>query len=75
MWSDLIRLLWSFTVVFTQTMSEVFNLLSSPVGIPKFEVLGVVIWEGFTFVPLAMGGGAIIAIMIVGFVSLLNPFN
>ena len=69
------RILWNLTITILQAMGDVFEWLTTPKSIGKIEILGWEIMDGLTFTPLALSGGFILAILGIGLISLLNPFN
>lgn len=69
------RMAWNLVIQILRAMGDVWDFLSNPVDIGKIEVFGVTLFEGITFTPLAFGGVVILAILIIGLISLFNPFN
>ena len=67
--------LWNFVVGFLNAMDRVYIWITSPVGVKEFTIFGVTIWQDFSFIPLEIGGTVIVTILVVGIVSLINPFS
>jgi hypothetical protein len=67
------RVLYDFGFAILDGADRVWTFLLTPLEIGTIELFGLTLIEGFSFTPLMISGGTVVALLLIGVISAVNP--